>query len=446
VSASSNGLGRLRQELESAIAVAAGGDVHLTLSSLTVLSAQRDPYRLDTPAGHRDGDWLARAVARFLEAEQRIHLRGLHYKISSASDVLLPSGLPYENNDDCWEWLCEHAAKCARWLGYLAFDRIVDERNEKPFLYIPDPSMPWSTLHQGSTIDVPDLSAALPQLVAMGGFKPRQKYRIVLFGEKTSLKETLLPIAELVGGELLLPTGEASDTMVVELASRIADDGRPAAVLYFSDFDPAGWQMAVSVSRKLQAARTLLYPNIDAQVHPVALTLEQVRRLGLPSSPLKETERRADKWREAWGHDQTEIDAFIALDPQELSRIAMQALKPFYDPTLETRSLLASREWYQAADAAVREHPAYTAAEATIAVIHESLLSTAQELTRAQEAAYEALYQVQAPEIVPPITELTDSPPRPLFWTKDDYAIASRRLIAHKALEDLNDLTTYVRP
>ncbi len=88
----------------------------------------------------------------------------------------------------------------------------------------------------------------MPSLLALGGFAPRQKYRIVLFGEKTSLQDILLPIAELIGGELLLPTGEASETIVAELADRCDADGRPAVVLYFSDFDPAGRQMAVSVS------------------------------------------------------------------------------------------------------------------------------------------------------------------------------------------------------
>jgi hypothetical protein len=88
---------------------------------------------------------------------------------------------------------------------------------------------------------------------------------------KTSLRDFLLPIAERVGGELLLPTGEASDTILAEMAQRAAADDRLAAVLYFSDFDPSGWQMAISVSRKLQALRDLLHHDLDIQVHPVAL-------------------------------------------------------------------------------------------------------------------------------------------------------------------------------
>src|SRR5262249_56354770 len=50
-----NGFGALRSVLEKACTMAECG-----LSDLTVLSAQVDPYRLDTPSGHRDGKWLPR--------------------------------------------------------------------------------------------------------------------------------------------------------------------------------------------------------------------------------------------------------------------------------------------------------------------------------------------------------------------------------------------------
>ena len=56
VSDYSNGYGVLRSVLERA-----RREAGCSLSDLTALSAQVDPYRLDTPAGHRDGQWLARA-------------------------------------------------------------------------------------------------------------------------------------------------------------------------------------------------------------------------------------------------------------------------------------------------------------------------------------------------------------------------------------------------
>jgi hypothetical protein len=111
----------------------------------------------------------------------------------------------------------------------------------------------------------------------------------------------------MVGGELLLPTGEISDTLIYELAARCALDPRPSVILYFSDFDPSGYQMPISVSRKLQALHDLSYPDLKIQFHQVALTLAQVRELGLPSTPLKATEKRAGPWIEALQHEQREI-------------------------------------------------------------------------------------------------------------------------------------------
>jgi hypothetical protein len=58
------------------------------LADLTVLSASVDPYRLDTPAGHRTGRWFAEQVERFVPGDGTIHLRGLHYRISSIGTVV----------------------------------------------------------------------------------------------------------------------------------------------------------------------------------------------------------------------------------------------------------------------------------------------------------------------------------------------------------------------
>ena len=46
-------VGPLRRLLEET--AAAEG---VPMKALTVLAAQNDPFRVDTPAGHRDGAWL----------------------------------------------------------------------------------------------------------------------------------------------------------------------------------------------------------------------------------------------------------------------------------------------------------------------------------------------------------------------------------------------------
>ena len=109
-------------------------------------------------------------------------------------------------------------------------------------------------------------------------------------------------------------------------------------VFYFADCDPAGWQMSISVSRKLQALQALEFGGLDIEVHRVALTPDQVREYGLPSTPLKDTERRADKWTAAMGVEQTEIDALAALQPDVLTQMARDAIAPFFDSTLDAAS------------------------------------------------------------------------------------------------------------
>ena len=127
-----------------------------------------------------------------------------------------------------------------------------------------------------------------------------QPYRVVMIGEKSSLADVLGPIAQGHEADLYLPTGEMSDTLVYRIARTAAKDGRPLAVLYFADCDPAGWQMPISVGRKLQAFRELL-GGFDFELHRVALTPDQVREYGLPSTPLKDTEKRGDAWRRETG-------------------------------------------------------------------------------------------------------------------------------------------------
>jgi hypothetical protein len=120
-------------------------------------------------------------------------------------------------------------------------------------------------------------------------------------------------------------------------------------VFCLSDCDRAGHQMPVSIGRKLQGLRDLLLPSLQFEVRPVAVTVEQVAALGLPSSPLKDTERRAGCWRAAYGVEQNEIDPIATLQPQILARILREAIAPFYDATLDGRVARARAEWREQA-------------------------------------------------------------------------------------------------
>jgi hypothetical protein len=243
-------------------------------------------------------------------------------------------------------------------------------------------------------------------------------------------------LAEEIGAEMVLVTGESSDSHIAALAKRISEDGRPAAVLYFSDFDPSGHQMPRSVARKLQALRDLIYPDIKFRVDHASLTLEQIRALGLPSSPLKETEKRASGWRAAQGHDQTEIDAMVELHPEALREAVFDAIRPFYDFSLDSRVLAAEVKWRKKADNALQAHPAYGGARKRIKAAWKSARAAASKLHREQWQTAQILE-----DTLPPPPDLPEAEPdgeaKPaLFDSEADFVTATRRLIRHKNLID----------
>lgn len=331
-----------------------------SLDDVTALSDKSDPYRVNDGIA---GRWFAEQLKRF-SPNKHIHLRGLHYKCMSAGDVMRPDkGRLYANDD--WDWFQYTAAKSARWLGYVPFDAIIDERNARPVIYVPEErtKVGWflserSVCYEPEVPERPNFKDALPR------FTPDlisvcQPYRIVLFGEKTSLEEELRPIAEKYGTELLLPTGEASDTMIAELAARSAEDGRTTVILYCSDFDPSGRQMPVSVSRKLMALKDLYYPNLGLELYHIALTLEQVKKFNLPDSPIKEGENRGKKWQEVFGREQTEIDALLALHPGALSKIVEDFIGAFYDASLGERAAKLARQRVRLEQKRLEHRPGY---------------------------------------------------------------------------------------
>ena len=198
------------------------------------------------------------------------------------------------------------------------------------------------------------MSTILEPDVGITGFTAAQPYHLVIVGEKSSLRPVLADVANRKQADLYLPTGEISDTQIHTIACHAVGDGRPMVVLYFADADPAGWQMPISLSRKLQAFQALGY-DFEFRVYRVALTPDQVREYGLPSTPLKDTERRADKWTAAMGVQQTEIDALAALRPGLLRQIAENAIAPFYDAGLDDRVSAAADEWETEAREAIEE-------------------------------------------------------------------------------------------
>jgi hypothetical protein len=364
-------LGPLAMELQDAVDEYGG-----TKEDYYVLSKESDPYALDTPGNNEKGAWL-RDQKRTLLGTRQIHNRGLHYMLMSAEvPVIKPDGTKYGSRD--WEWLLD-VLNVARWLGYLPFDEITDEKNDDGIWRIRREPQPSTGVAYNTEFAVPDADALQPT-ATLDGFisvsieEPpyrvpvtRQPYRIAMMGEKTSLRDVLGPISSEKDTDLVLFSGTASNTRIyemamkaaTELAAEAAAENRELIVLYFADCDPWGWAMPTDVGRKLQALKAVQFPNLEYRVYGVALTPEQVKEYKLPQSPIEikaksrdqieRQERKRREWKDAMGVEQTEIDALATLRPDLLRQIALDAIAPFYDDTLDERVREAADEWIAAA-------------------------------------------------------------------------------------------------
>jgi hypothetical protein len=120
------------------------------LDELTVLNPGNDPFRVDTEEGHKNGQCLRDSMehlgVEIGEDGRRVHFRSLHYMLLGQPR---PDGRPYENTYEQWGWLYGVAGKAARWLGYVPFGQIMDQRNAEPVIRMAAPP-PRPAIYAGS--------------------------------------------------------------------------------------------------------------------------------------------------------------------------------------------------------------------------------------------------------------------------------------------------------
>jgi hypothetical protein len=215
-----NGFGVLRSVLERASA-----KIGSNLTDLTVLSAQVDPYRLDTPSGHRDGQWIAKQLDRAIGKKRRIHWRGLHYALVSTSNLIKPNGERYRNNDENWTWLVNVAGKAARWLGYILFERITDNRNAEPIIHRKARVDPQAFVSVGLHVEIPNADDLEPLPFAQG-FEPRQAWRTLSFRSRGRSR----PICTCRQARSVTRCSTASPTMATTMVGRWWSSVWPTAI------------------------------------------------------------------------------------------------------------------------------------------------------------------------------------------------------------------------
>ncbi len=360
--------------------VGAKADLKRSLNDFTVLSPARDPYRLDTSANHELGQWM-RDATHEVHQGGTIHSRGLHYKF--VGRVTMPNGQPYINDDETWLWMSNKALKAARFLGYLPWGMFKDARNSAPISFRPEANSFRGWFLSGGSVDL-ELPADINPEFRLYGDMYRQPYQQLVIAEKSGVEPVVLPLCKQMGATLCLPTGELSDQLMFQLLREAAEDGRPLAIHQLGDFDPAGHQMAVSTARTAQALCSTEFPDLDVVVHTPGLTLEQCREWALPSTPLKETEKRGDAWTRHWEWEQTELDAAVALVPEKLRLAVQKSMAQYYDESLGHRAWELRRELTEAANKQLSE-----------AMADSNLLAMREQLQ-------EKLYELESMRTLPP--------------------------------------------
>jgi hypothetical protein len=304
-------------------------------STLVALSPANDPFSI-TP-GRRDGaQWFARIWKR-LNLGSDVHLRRLHYAIvSQAKPLKMPNGTPYENTLEAWQALIR-TSNDARYLDLVPAQDFVDRRNDEPLIYLSDECNEASlgTIYSEPHVEI--TSAQIPALPTLHLTRPviQQPYHVEVWCEKTSVNDVLEKVAVAYGCNIVTGAGELSQTACVNLVQRAEESGRPVRILYISDFDPAGQSMPVAVARKIEHRLHLKQLDLDIQVRPIALTAEQCREYRLPRTPIKETERRAERFEARFGEGATELDALEALRSGELRKIIEGEIERYFDVDLD---------------------------------------------------------------------------------------------------------------
>jgi len=258
----------------------------------------------------------------------------------------------YENTLACWTNLIR-ASRWARWMGLVDANAFTDQRNPDPVLFddgykvgIPNPrwaldaydvdrseAATWDPIEFNAP-DTPEIPTLYP--TGIHHAKETKTHVVEIWIEKSTMNAELLPLCRRYGANLVAGVGETSITAIHDLSHRLLRYRKPARILYISDFDPAGCSMPMAAARKLEAVIREECPELEdigVTVERLMLTKEQVDQYRLPPVPLKETEARADKFRER--HDiegGVELDALEALHPGEFTRIVEEAIQAYRVP------------------------------------------------------------------------------------------------------------------
>jgi hypothetical protein len=338
---------------------ALGASLGRSATDLLALARANDPFYCGSPTDLQRAEWFAEQWERF-QFRHGVHLRRIHYVLMSQKKaILLPNGMPYQNTMVVWDALST-ASKAARYLGLVAIDAFDDRRNPPAVIYETDAQ--GAVLVRASepyfSVFVPSDDQLHPKLhVECVAHRPR--YHLEVWCEKSTMNDVLLPICSAHSANLITGLGELSITACDLFVRRLDHTRRPGRIFYVSDFDPGGLSMPVAVARKIEFLAKNL--DLDIRLYPIVLTPAQIHEFALPRVPIKESERRRERFESRNGIGATELDALEALHPGHLGRIVTEHIERYRDPDIgAAEDRLAQRIQESAERAEVKVLKKYT--------------------------------------------------------------------------------------
>lgn len=304
-------------------------------------------------------------VSDFWE-DGKIHPRGLHYQILGEYSLTVGNKtFLYANTDQCWS-VIEKGAKYSRLLGLIPYEKINDGQNPKPTI------VPYFNEHNEFEVlnlkvlnDLVEL--ALPYLIyedteefiesRIRGIIKKLFEEVVYSPESEqpnyfeiwAEKSGVIPLS--VAREFnatVRPAGggEFSLDMCFKAVQKAKELNKNLHVFVLSDFDPKGRDMPKSVARKIEYVAKQF--GITAFVHFVGLTKKQCIKYSLPVTPAK-TPKHTDSaggkaytthtkmFKEKVGRDPTELNSFLAREPDVYRNTLRGFMSPLYDERLPNK-------------------------------------------------------------------------------------------------------------
>lgn len=280
------------------------------------MSPARDPFYAGAPEQVRQAEWFGALWMR--EGMTGAHLRTFHYRIMSRG-LTMPNGRPYENTNECWDYLVE-CSKYARYLGVVPAGDVDDKRNEVT-----------QRAHYNEDQEIGDLVESAISSIQLEPHNPQnyQPFHLEIVIEKSTMDDIIEPIASRYHANLTVGKGEISITQAWRLVERAGRCGRPVRVIYISDCDPQGEIMPISFGRKVEFFNQ--GPRNDIMIKHVMLTHAQVIEYGLPRVPIRASNRLKGKFEGEHGSGAVELDALEAIHPGVFSRILESELDQYFD-------------------------------------------------------------------------------------------------------------------